>query len=226
DADRPQREVEIVGVVGDVKHLSLDSGPTTDVYVPYHQIPGARMTWATNNMYLILRTLASPLSFASGVRRELQAADRDVPAANTRTMEQYLAASVAPRRFNVFILSIFAATALLLAATGLYSVISYSVRQRTHEIGLRMALGAQRYDVVRLVVGQALGLVLVGEVAGMMAALSVTRVMSGMLFGIGYADPLTFAVSPLVLAVVAVVASYIPARRAAAADPLAALRSQ
>jgi putative ABC transport system permease protein len=177
-------------------------------------------------MYLVLRAPTNPLSFASAVRRELQAVDRDVPAANTRSMEQYLAASVAPRRFNVLVLGIFAATALLLAATGLYAVISYAVTQRTREIGVRIALGAQRRSVIRLVVGQALGLVLIGEAVGTVGALAVTRIMSGMLFGVSYADPATFSVAPLVLAIVAVVSSYIPARRAAAADPLVAIRTQ
>ena len=226
DADRPQREVEIAGVVGDVQHVSLDSEPTPCVYVPYRQIPDARMTWATNNMYLVVRTATDPLSFSSAIRRELQAIDADVPAANTKTMEQYLAASVAPRRFNVLVLGIFALTALLLVATGLYGVISYAVTQRTHEIGVRIALGAKRRDVVRLIVGQALGLTLLGEGLGLAGAFAVTRIMSGMLFDVSNADPATFLVAPLVLAVIAALSSYVPARRAAAADPLVSIRFQ
>jgi len=226
DADHPQREVEIVGVVGDVRHISLDGEPTTDVYVPYRQIPGARMTWATNNMYLVLRTSTNPLSFADSVRRELRAVDSDVPAANTRSMEQYIAASVAPRRFNVLVLGVFALTALLLAATGLYGVISYTVAQRTHDMGVRIALGARRGNIVWLIVSQALGLTLIGEAVGLLAAIGVSRILSGILFSVSYTDPTTFLAIPLVLTLVAIVSSYLPATRAAATDPLVSIRSQ
>ena len=225
DADHPQRDVEIIGVVGDVRHISLDGEPTTDVYVPYRQIPAARMTWATNNMYLVLRTSSNPLSFASAVRRELRAVDSDVPAANTRSMEQYIAASVAPRRFNVLVLGVFAVTALLLAATGLYGVISYTVAQRTHDMGVRIALGARRGNIVWLIVSHALGLTLIGEAVGLLGAFGVTRILSGMLFSVTYADPSTLLATLFVLALVAALSSYLPATRAAATDPLVSIRS-
>lgn len=226
DAARPQREVSIVGVVGDVRHISLEGEPTTDVYVPYRQIPGARMTWATNNMYLVLRASSNPLSLASAVRGELQAVDSEVPAANIRTMEQYISTSVAPRRFNVLVLGIFAVTALLLAATGLYGVISYTVTRRTHEMGVRIALGARRGNITWLIVSHALRLTLIGEIVGLLGALAVSRIMSGMLFAVSYADPATFLAIPAVFALVAAVSSYLPARRAAATDPLASIRFQ
>jgi putative ABC transport system permease protein len=225
DGNHPPRDVEIVGVVGDVRHISLDGEPTTDVYVPYRQIPAARMVWATNNMYLVLRASTNPLSLANGVRRELRAVDSDVPAANTRSMEQYIAASVAPRRFNVLVLGMFAITALLLAATGLYGVISYSVAQRTHDMGVRIALGARRGNIVWLIVSHALCLTLIGEAIGVLGAFAVGRILSGMLFSVSYADPTTFLAILLVLAVVAVMSSYLPATRAAATDPLISIRS-
>jgi putative ABC transport system permease protein len=224
DAERPQREVEIVGVVADVKHVSLEGKPTTDVYVPYRQIPGARMTWATNNMYVVVRTANDPLSIARAVRNSLRAVDSEVPAANTRTMVQYVAGSVAPRRFGVLVLGIFAAVALVLAGNGLYGVLSYAVTERSHEIGVRIALGAQRGDVIRMVVAQAMGLVLVGEAIGLVGAVATTNVLSGMLFAVRAGDPATFATAGTVLILVAAIASYIPARRAAGGDPLHALR--
>jgi putative ABC transport system permease protein len=226
DADHPQRDVEIVGVVGDVRHISLDGEPTTDVYVPYRQIPDARMTWATNNMYLVVRTSTNPLSFASAVRRELRAIDSEVPAAYSRSMDQYIAASVAPRRFNVLVLGIFAVTALLLAATGIYGVISYTVTQQTHDIGVRIALGAGRGNIVWLIVSHALGLTLIGETVGILGAFGVRRILSGILFSVGYADPTIFLVVLLVLTLAAIASSYLPAMRAAATDPLASIRSQ
>jgi putative ABC transport system permease protein len=224
DAERPQREVEIVGVVGDVKHVGLEGRPTTDVYVPYRQIPKARMTWATNNMYLVVRTATDPLGMADAVRNSSRAVDSEVPAANTRTMEQYVAGSVAPRRFSVLVLGLFATVALVLAGTGLYGVISYVVTQRTYEIGLRIALGAQRGDVIRMVVGQAMGLILVGEAIGVAGAFAASKVISGMLFEVRAGDPATFATAAIVLALVPATASYLPARRAAAGDPLVSLR--
>jgi putative ABC transport system permease protein len=138
------------------------------------------------------------------------------------TMEQYLASSIAPRRFNVLVLGIFAGVALVLAGTGLYGVISYAVTQRTHEIGVRIALGAQRGDVA----GQALGLTLVGVAIGLAGALALTRVMSGMLFAVSSTDPAAFVTAPVLLCAIAAVASYVPARRAAAADPSISMRGR
>ena len=150
--------------------------------------------------------------------------DRNQPVYNIKTMEQYLAESIAQRRFNMLLLAVFAGVAVLLAAVGLYGVMSYMVSQRTHEIGLRMALGAQARDILRMSVGQGLVLSLLGMGVGLAGALALTRVMSGLLYGVGATDPATFAAIVLLLAVVSLIACYIPARRATRIDPLAALR--
>lgn len=226
EGEREPRQVEIVGIVGSVKHIGLDDEPTSDIYVPYYQIPKARMNWATNNMYWVARTASDPLTLATAVRREAQAIDKDVPASGTRTMEQFLSASVAPRRFNLLLLAIFAGAALLLAATGIYAVISYSISQRTQEIGVRMALGARPRDVLRLVVGQGLRPVLIGVVVGLTGAFASTRVVSSLLFGVSSVDPITFAAMPLLLIGMAALACYIPARKATKIDPVIALRAE
>jgi putative ABC transport system permease protein len=150
--------------------------------------------------------------------------DKDQPVSDIRTMEDILSESMARQRFSMLLLGIFAAVALVLAAVGIYGVMSYSVAQRTREIGLRMALGAQRSDVLKLVVGEGLKLVLIGVVFGLVAAFILTRVMASLLFGVSATDPTTFVAISLVLISVAVLASYIPARRATRVDPMIALR--
>ncbi|HEV2669303.1 MAG TPA: ABC transporter permease, partial [Blastocatellia bacterium] len=224
DNNQGPRPVEIVGVVGDVKHLSLDGEPAPHIYLPIHQTHEDGVVWLTDNQYWLLRTAVDPLTLQAAVRREIQAVDREAPASNMRTMEQYLAASVAPRRFNLWLLTVFAGAALMLVATGLYGVISYGVAQRRHEIGIRMALGARDPDVLKLVIGQGIRLALVGVALGLLASLALTRVMEGLLFGVSATDPLTFMVIALLLMFVALLACYIPARRATKVDPLIARR--
>jgi putative ABC transport system permease protein len=141
-------------------------------------------------------------------------------------MEQFLSSSLAPSRFNLFLIGIFAIAALILAGTGIYAVISYSVAQRTHELGIRMALGAQQLDVLRLVVGSSLKIVLIGVALGLVSAYILTRVMSNLLYGISVTDPSTFVSMSLLLIIIALLASYIPARRATKVDPIIALRSE
>ena len=218
------REVEIVGVSGDVKHFGLDDEPTPTLYAPVYQVPKGSVSFLISNMSLLVRTASDPLAQAAAVRREVQDVDKDVPASSTRTMEQFLSASVAPRRFNVLLLGIFAGTALLLAAIGIYGVIAYSVTQRTHEIGVRMALGAKRSDVLKLVVGEGLRLAFIGVATGLVAALFLTRLMSSLLYGVSTTDPTIFAGIPLLLIIVALAACYLPARRATKVDPMVALR--
>jgi putative ABC transport system permease protein len=226
DNNQGPRPVEIVGVVGDVKHFSLDGEPAPHIYLPIQQAHEDGVAWLTNNQYWLLRTTVDPLTLSAAAGRAIQAVDRNVPTSIIRTMEQYLAASVAPRRFNLWLLTVFAGAALILAASGLYGVISYGVAQRRHEIGIRVALGAQAGDVLKLVIGQGMALAIIGVALGLVVALALTRLMESLLFGVGSTDPLTFTAIALLLMLVALLACYIPARRATKVDPLVALRLQ
>src|SRR6202011_5776632 len=206
----------IVGIVRSIRHRGLDVDPAPEYYVPLAQGP-----W--HAMVLTVRSAQDPRSLASAIRREIQSIDPDQPIANVRTLEAVTAESVAPRRMSVVLLGAFAGIALLLAGVGILGVISYLVVQRTHEIGVRMALGAQRRDVLRLVVGHALKLVGIGTVIGLVLALLSTRTLSALLYSVGAFDATTFVFVTITLAAVALLASYIPALRATRADPMIAL---
>ncbi len=209
---------EIVGVVGDVRHAGLDVKSGAEYYVPYLQAP-------ERNMDLVVRaTPGSPPSTAASIRSAIREVDKDQYIPDIQPMEQLLAESVARRRFSMLLTGLFAALALTLAAVGIYGVISYSVTQRTHEIGVRIALGARTQDVLRLVVGQGMILTSIGVAVGVAVALVVTRVMVSLLYGVSATDPTTFAGISLLLTMVALVACYIPARRATKVDPMVALR--
>jgi putative ABC transport system permease protein len=208
---------EIIGIVGDVKHAGLDIEPRAMAYWPHPELAYPFMT-------LVARTEGDPLGLASSVQREVQALDKDQPIADVYTMEQLLSVSVARARFSTLLLSVFAGVALLLAAVGIYGVMSYSVTQRTHEIGIRMALGAQRKDVMGLVVRQGMTLALIGVGLGLGVAYALTRVMASLLYGVSATDPVTFAAISLVLTGVALAANLVPARRATRVDPMIALR--
>jgi putative ABC transport system permease protein len=214
----PDDWITIVGVVNDVRQFELMAEPRPQMYLSYQQAG----FFAPRN--LVISTDVEPLSLASTVRQTVWAIDKDQPVSNIRTMEEVLSESVARQRFSMILLGIFAGLALVLAAVGIYGVMSYSVAQRTHEIGLRMALGAQTRDVLKMIVGGGLKLVLIGIVLGMIIAFILTRVMSSLLFGVSATDPTTFIIISLVLVGVALLASYIPARRATKVDPMIALR--
>jgi putative ABC transport system permease protein len=208
---------EIVGVVGDVKVTNLAAGPEPQCYVPLAQSPLGVMT-------LVVRSDGDPLEMAPAVRRLVASTNKQVPVYNVRSLDQMLAQSVAQPRFITFLFGMFAALAVALAAIGLYGVISYSVSQRTHEIGIRMAIGAEKNDVLKFVVGRGLKLALSGVAVGIAGALALTRFLASILYGVTPTDPLTFVAVSLVLLAVALLACYIPARRAAKVDPMVALR--
>jgi putative ABC transport system permease protein len=217
---RNQIPREIVGVVGDVRRNGLDVDVQPEMYVSYLQKPERRLN-------LVIRTEArDPLQLLPAARAEVKAFDPKQIIWRTQTLEQLLGTSVAPRRFNMLLLGIFAAVALVLAAVGLYGVMSYSVSWRTHEIGIRMALGAKRADVLRLVVRQGMIMTLIGLVLGLIGAFAMSRVLVGMLYGVSPTDPLTFAGVSIVLMAVALLACLVPARRATRVDPIIALRTE
>ncbi|MFL6257621.1 MAG: ABC transporter permease [Pyrinomonadaceae bacterium] len=211
------QDATVVGVVGDVHHWGLEAEPLPQIYLTYLQDPPAHMTF-------VVRSAGDPRALASSLRATVGALDKDLPVTNLRTMDEILADSVARRRFVMILFGAFAVLALLLAAVGIYGVISYYVAQRTQELGIRIALGARPLDIVKLVVGQSLLPTVAGIVLGLAVAFVVTRVMSSLLYGISATDPLTFIGMPLVLLGVALLATFIPARRATKVDPLVALK--
>jgi putative ABC transport system permease protein len=206
---------EIIGIVGDIHHRALESDPAAAMYMPTYSGP-----W----MNIVVRTKGDPASLAAAVRKEVRAIDPDQPVAAVKTMEEWVDTAVAGPRYRTALLALFALVALLLASTGIYGVMSYSVSQRTHEIGVRMALGARQLDVLKLVVRQGMTLVVVGVALGLAGAIALTRVMSTLLFGVSAKDPVTFVIVAALLTLVAFVACYLPARRATKVDPLVALR--
>jgi putative ABC transport system permease protein len=210
--------LQIIGVVGNVRHVGLDADPHLEIY----QLLG-QAQWPS--MFVAMRSATSdPTSLTSAAQNAVWSVNKDVPLASIRTMQDRIANSVERRTFSMFLLSIFAAVAMLLAAIGLYGVMSYSVAQRTQEIGIRMALGARKADVLALVVKHGMALALAGIAAGAILSLAMARLISGMLFGITATDPLTFASVAALLGTVAFLANYLPARRASKVDPMVALR--
>jgi putative ABC transport system permease protein len=208
---------EIVGVVADVKHFGLDADARPTMYLPHSQSPARFMS-------LTVRTGSDPLRIVAAIRSQVSDLDGNLAVSNILTMEQLVARSVSDSRFILVLLVSFAGLALLLAALGIYGLISYSVTQRTHEIGLRMALGAETSDVLRMVVGHGALLALIGVGIGMAGAFALTRLMSTLLFGVNATDPTIFGLLGLLLIGVALAASFIPARRATRVDPMIALR--
>jgi predicted permease len=208
---------EIVGVAGDVRQLGLDRPSEPEVFIPFFQGPFPIG-------YFMVRTASDPVLLASGVRSAVEAVDKDQPIFDVQTMQQRIAMSMGSRRFNMFLLTTFALLALALAAVGLYGVVSYSVSQRTHEIGIRLALGAEREDLLRMVLGQGIRLTLLGLLLGFPAAFGLTRFLSSLLYEVRPVDDVTFFAVAILLGLIALLATLIPARRATKVDPMVALR--
>jgi putative ABC transport system permease protein len=219
EAESRRPWLTIVGVVSDVRQEAMDEPVSPEMYLPQRQ---SYAYFAPRE--LVVRAAVDPITLASAVREAVHAVDPDQPVANLQTMEDILSGNSSTRLAIMMLWSVFAALALALAALGLYGVLSYFVTQHTQEIGVRMALGARPRDAMSLVLRHGLRLALIGGAAGLLGALTLSRLMKSLVFGVGAIDPLTFALAPLLLVVVAMAACWIPARRATRVDPLAALR--
>jgi putative ABC transport system permease protein len=215
-----EKPVRIIGVAGDVRSASLDADPGPMVY------GSARVFTGWNPMHLAIRGAIAPEAYGASIREMIHAIDREVPFFDVRSADDLVAESLGPRRFNMYLLTCFALVALLLASVGLFGVMAYLVSQRTRDIGIRLALGASRGDVLRMILGQGLLLTVVGAVLGVAAGFAITDLMRGLLFSVTPRDPTTFVIVPVLLIVVALLACYVPARRAMRVDPLVALRAE
>jgi putative ABC transport system permease protein len=218
--------MEVVGVVGHVKHYGVDGDVPVEAqyYVPLAQAPAEVMPFFARNLGLLLRSDADTGATTAAARAEVRSLDPNQPVYSVRTMDDLVESSLAGQQFSMTLLAVFAGVALLLAAAGIYGILSYSVTQRTHEVGIRMALGAGRRDVLRMVVRQGMVLAGIGVGVGLVAAFLLTRLMQNMLFGVTASDPATYAGVAFLLAGVALVACVVPARRATKVDPIVALR--
>jgi putative ABC transport system permease protein len=216
---------EVVGVVADTKLDSMEAKAPLQVYEPFGQ---TREDWAAGvgrNLYFVARTVGDPAAVASSLRMAVHSLDKTLPVSEMRTMQETVNRSTQPRRFNTYLMGLFAGIALLLAAVGIYGLMAYSVTVKTQEIGIRMALGAARQDVLIMVVRQALKIAGAGIAIGLPASLALTQLMAGLLYGVKASDPLTFVAASLFLGAVAVAATVYPAFRATRIDPANALRS-
>jgi putative ABC transport system permease protein len=219
--DTPRRT--IVGIIADAKGHNLTAAPGTELYVPLHQHYGA---CESNDMRLAVRSSVAPDGLTAAIRNQISSLDGDQPVRDIAMMEDRVSRALSPERFNTLLLGLFAGVALLLAAVGIYGVMAYTVTERTPEIGIRIALGAQIKDVMRLVIGRGIKLAFTGIVIGLGGALALTQLMKTLLFGVSSTDPLTFAAVAILLMAVALLACWIPARRAAKVDPMVALHSE
>jgi len=225
DNDSEPREAEVVGIIRDVKDRGLEAAPSFDIYIPLRQTHEDTVVWLQNNQYWVVRTDGEPLVLANAFREQVRKVDSDVAASNVRSMDRYLSLTIAPRRFNLQLLAAFALAALALAIAGIYGVISYSVNQRAHEISVRIAIGAQRSDVLRMVIRDGMKPVIVGLVLGVLSVFVLARVFVSLLFEVSASDPPTLAWVTLLFCWVSVAAILVPARRAANIDSLAVLRA-
>jgi putative ABC transport system permease protein len=219
---------EIVGIVGHVKHWGLDTDATSKVhaqmYIPFRQFPDGVMDLASTGSEWVVRTASDPYALTPVLKRTISDINGRMVMFNAESMEDYIKDSLSSRRFTRLLLGVFAILALVLAAVGIYGVVSYTVSQATHDIGVRMALGADTRKVLGMVIGDAMKMALIGIAIGAVVGFAATQAMKGMLFGVSAADPLTFAAVAVVLAGVTALASYVPARRATKVDPMIALR--
>jgi putative ABC transport system permease protein len=218
--DEKDKVREIVGVVGNVRHLSLQNDFTPEMYLSAAQVP-------VNFIFLVARTsLSDPAAITTAVRNQIASLDRDIPLTQVRVFDEYMSRTLAKPRFDALLLSIFAGTALVLTAIGIYGVLAYSVSQRTNEIGIRIALGAAQSSIFRLVVGEAMLLVAVSMAIGVLGAFMATHFLSSLLYGVAAWDPITFISIATLITMVAFLACWLPARRAARVDPVTALRAE
>jgi len=215
----PSVKREIVGVVGDTRDAALNEPPGPALYVPFAQAP----LWGVG---LVTKTRSNASAATETIKAKVHEVDRDLPVTDVQWMSEVVDASLGQARLRTWLLGLFGLVALILAAVGIFGVISYSVSRRTHEFGIRMALGAGQNEILRLVLKEALRLALAGVVIGIAAALGLARLISSLLFGVGPADPVTLIVLPVLLVGTGLLAAYLPARRATRADPVAALRSE
>lgn len=218
----PPRWMTIIGIVGDVKQYSLAESSYPAVFTPFAQTNEAWRRW----MSVVVRMPDSSGSMIPAIKREIWTLDSQIPLNRIQSMEELLGLSLAERQFNMALLGLFAGLAVILVAVGIYGVISYSVSQRTHEIGIRMAVGARRIDVLKLVIGQGLRMAIVGTAAGILGAVALTRLMAKLLFGVTPNDPATFSAVVLLMLAVVFLACLVPARRAMRVDPMVALRHE
>ncbi|HYK22875.1 MAG TPA: FtsX-like permease family protein, partial [Pyrinomonadaceae bacterium] len=219
NVDKKQQPVwfEIVGVVANVRSLELREEPTPELYFSASQDP-----WGT--MSLVVRSSVEPGSLSASLRQIVNEVDRSVPVSDVKTMDHVVSESITQPRFNLFLLALFSTVAMLLSAAGIYGVTAYTVTQRTHELGIRLALGAQVSDVLKMILGQGMAVIGVGLVIGLASAFALMRLLRSLLFGVGENDPVTFVAISVMLLLVALLACYFPARRATKVDPLVALR--
>lgn len=209
--------IEVVGIVADIHEGGLASDAVAEFYLPFAKHP-------PQTAFVVVRTEGNPMNLATTIREQVLAVDHDQPVSDVKTMDSIFEATLGQRRLTMLLLGMFAGIALLLATVGIYGVVAYSVAQRTQEVGIRRALGAQHVDILRLILGQGLGMVLAGIAIGIGAAFGLTRVMKNLLFHVNAVDPATFVGVALLFLIVALAGSYIPASRAARIDPMAALR--
>jgi putative ABC transport system permease protein len=226
DSDGEPRPVQIVGVVGDVKQEKLEVQPTFDIYLPWRQVIAEAVPWLRSTSFFVFRTSMPPNSLETAVRREIHNLDPTIPTTNIRSMEQVMGGALAVRRFSLSLVAGFAVTALLLAAAALYAVIAYGIEQRTREIGVRMALGASRLGILKMIMSEGFRLVATGMVIGFFAAIPFANLIVTQLYGVSAHDPMTYAIVIVALSAAALFASYSAARRAMHLDPMIALRHE